>query len=119
MTMLTLEELIIETHADFDNYAAILTGFDDMGRFVVQMEYENDRRQTKSLRQITVEKEEAWSFAHRQGIRLTDLPRYFYQEFGVQTDFFTPAEVRNLFGRIQDFMDCHRLVYRTSGRNMP
>ena len=47
--MLTLEELIIETHADFDNYATILTGFDDEGRFVVQMKYENDWRQTKIL----------------------------------------------------------------------
>lgn len=119
MTMLTLEELIIETHADFDNYAAILTGFDDAGRFVVQMEYENDRRQMKIRWQITVEKEEAWSFAHRQGIRLTDLPQYFYQEFGVHTDFFTPAEVRDLFGRIQDFMDSYRIVYRTNGGNMP
>ena len=117
--MLTLEELIIETHADFDNYATILTGFDDEGRFVVQMKYENDWRQTKSLRQITVEKEEAWNFAYRKGIRLTDLPRYFYREFGVQTDFVTPAEARNLFGQIQSFMDSYRIAYRTSGRNMP
>lgn len=110
--MLTLEELIIETHADFENYAAILTGFDDSGRFIVQMEYENDSRQTKSLQQIVVEKEEAWRFAHHQGIKLTDLPHYFYREFGVQTDFFTPAEVRRLFERIREFMNSYRIAYR-------
>lgn len=102
--MLALEEIIVEINEDLSIWASVSVGFDDNGNLVLLMangdcEHPVNNHETWAV----VCKEDAYLFAGKIGITLTELPKMLSDRFRVPYGLYTPSEARSLFGDILAF----------------
>lgn len=103
--MMALERSIIETHDDYSVWRGINAGFDDDRNFVVEMEYVNYYAREQGCRTLAiVEGSDAYRLAHRNGVKLVELPELIENKFGESTGTALPSYVKEVFGRILDFI---------------
>lgn len=110
--MMALERSIIETHDDYSVWRGINAGFDDDRNFVVEMEYVNyDEREPGCRTLAIVEGRDAYRLAHRNGVKLVELPELIENKFGESTGAALPSYVKEVFGRILDFIAGNGIRY--------
>lgn len=110
--MMVLERSIIETHDDYSLWRDINAGFDEDKNFVVEMGYVNyDDRESGGKTIAVVNCKEAYHLAHRNGVKLVELPELIENKFGDSTGTALPSHVKEVFGRILDFISSSGIRY--------
>ena len=73
--MMTLQEVIVESHDDFPIWSSVVVGFDDDKSLVVLLEHDDyDEPDYAYKVYATVDKRDAMGMARRLNVSLTDLP---------------------------------------------
>lgn len=103
--MLALEEVIIESHDDFEIWSSVVVGFDTSKNLVVRLDCIDYKENGSGVRQdAVVGKEDAFALSCRWHTKLTGLPHFIYSRFGDGSNLSVPSEVEGLFKEILDFI---------------
>lgn len=109
--MLALEHLIICSHEDFNDWSALIVGFNDQKQLVFQLEYINDNNpKLNRINFAYLDKEEAFSLAQKLHVSLINLPESFYKKFGSDC-FCYPSDVEQVFSDILQYIVSHQISY--------
>ena len=106
--MMTLQEVIVESHDDFPIWSSVVVGFDDDKSLVVLLEHDDyDEPDYAYKVYATVDKRDAMGMARRLNVSLTDLPAVIFKRYGEASNVFVPSEVEATFKDILDvILDC-------------
>mgnify|MGYP001544882255 CR=1 FL=1 len=112
--MLTLQELLIETDPDLSRVATIITGFDDNGDLMFEYELTDyDYPSESYIKDVVVNKQEAYALAKDVNVSLTQLPAYIAKKHSVQPLCQSvPSEAATLFKEILDCLASFGVKYR-------
>lgn len=111
--MFALEELLIETDPDLSRVATVIVGFDDNGNLVFEYELDDDNPSELYVKDVVIDKQEAYALAKRVNIPLTQLPAYIQKKYSVQPFCQSvPSEAMALFQRILSYLASSGVKYQ-------
>lgn len=118
--MLTLEELIVDTHDDYDPWASVSVGFGDDRSFIVELDTSDDSPDeffsgqggSGHIVHAVIGYEDAVSLSRRLGVRLTELPAAIAGRFSGDLDRHTSTYVEGVFHDILGFIEGSGIRYR-------
>ena len=111
--MLTLKQVIVESHDDLEIWSSITVWEGARQELVIQLEftdYDDPDRETKTS--ATLDRDEAATLAKHLHITAEALPQALFDRYGDTSNLAVPSEVEALFQEILNFILDHGARYR-------
>ena len=110
--MIVLETEIIGSK-DLKSAAGITVGFDDNNDFLVELQFSNYVNENESYRKrATLSSRDAYRISERLKIKATALPEYIYRTYGEKAEASSPADIKNIYSQILDYITSSGCRYR-------
>ncbi len=111
---LLFEEPIIYMHADLDPYAAMSVGFNNNRQLVIELRYDrqNDYHPYSYTKRIIVDGIGADRLIKKLHTCLTQLPKAFAKEFGINGESWSTSEVFDIYNEILNYLSCLNIHYQ-------
>lgn len=105
---LALEEVIIESHDDYEIWASVTVGFDAGKNFVIRLQSTDyDHHENDYTEDLVVSFEDAFRMSRRLHINMVDLPSHMASRFGDYSNLSVPSAVSALFKTMAGYvLDC-------------